>query len=90
MLLPAVLQQPGSFAPSDLCQAALYSSLPCWVEDDCAQVQGRCLEGCLEDIRNVHEENVPHEQAKQGGPNAPLSMGPCNHNRDTQQSVLTK
>ena len=62
------LLQPGS---DDVC--------PRRVEGHRPQVQGSCLEGCPEHLWDGQEQDVPHEQAKQGGPDASLSMHACRH-----------
>lgn len=77
MLLPAFLQQRRALPPPDLAQAGINGTPPTGVEHHSTQVKGRCLEGCLEDIGNLHEDDVPHEQSEQSGPNAAFCMRAC-------------
>lgn len=74
MLLPALLQQLRSLSISDLAQPGLDGVPTGRVEHHSAQIKRRCLEGCLEDIWHVHEKDVPHEQAKEGRPDATFCM----------------
>lgn len=74
MLLPACLQKCRPLPLSDLAQACINGTLPVGVKHHSTQVQRRCLESCLEDIWDLHEEDVPHEQSKQSGPDATLCM----------------
>ncbi len=77
VLLPAALQQGRPLPLSHLTQPRFYGVLPGGIEHYSAQIKGSCLKGCLKDIRDVHEDDVPHEQAKEGGPDAPLCMSTC-------------
>lgn len=79
MLLPTFLQQRRPLPLPDLVQACINGIPPTGVEHHGTQVKRRCLEGCLEDIRNLHEDDVPHEQSEKSGPNATLCMGACGH-----------
>ena len=77
MLLPAPLQQRRPLPLPDLAEPCINGIPPTGVEHHSTQVKRRCLEGCLEDIWNLHEDDVPHEQSKQSGPNAALCMRAC-------------
>ena len=79
MLLPAVLQQRRPLPLPDLAQAGINSAPPTGVEHHGTQVKRRCLESCLEDIWNLHEDDVPHEQPKESGPNAAFCVCACGY-----------
>ena len=77
MLKPAVLQQGGTMSRSHFPQASLYGILSGRVEHHSAQVKRRSLECGVEHIRDIHEDDIPHEQAKEGSPNAAFGMCAC-------------
>lgn len=77
VLLPAAVQQGRPLPLLHFTQPCFYGVLPGGIKHHSAQVKGSCLKGCLKDIRNIHEDDVPHEQAKEGGPDAPLCMSTC-------------
>lgn len=77
VLLPAALQQGRPLPLSHLTQPCFYGILPGGVEHHSAQVKRSRLKSCLKDFRDTHEDDVPHEQAKEGGPDATFSMSTC-------------
>jgi len=77
VLLPAALQQGRPLPLSHFTQPCFYGVLPGGIKHYSAQVKGSCLKGCLKDIRDIHEDDVPHQQAKEGGPDSPLCMSTC-------------
>lgn len=79
MLPPALLQQRRALPLPDLTQAGINGLPPARVKHHSAQVKRRCLKGSLEDIWDVHEDDIPGEQAEQGCPDATLCMRACRH-----------
>lgn len=88
VLLPALLQQGRALPIPDLAQSGLDGISPAGVEHHSTQVKRRCLKGSLEDIWNLHEDDVPHEQAKKGGPDAALCMRACAHRETVRYAML--
>lgn len=72
--IPPLLQHGWRSPTADSAQRILNDLSSGRVEGWAGQIQGCCLEGCSENIRNWAEEYIPHQQAKERGPDPPFRM----------------